>query len=236
MGTSRLKRAVSPAATDEVRPPSRGFSPDSSTIAPVFQHLRGPLAVVFLSFAFPLLVWGFWPAGKDVRTLVIAAEGIHLFQASSSCLLQLNTPRFARAGDTLGIRLQFTSQGRWSTANAAPILARARLEMDNLEVQPSTAVSQPIPDAGTYTFYWRVTGRTAADYQGRLWIHLVVIAPNGETSDREQALAAMPLQVQTRTLLGLNGPVARGMGFGFALAGALLLLPSLSLGRERDVG
>lgn len=222
MGTSRLRFCQ----TD---------FPISGTIGVVASRLRYLLALPLLLLAVVLLAWGLWPAGQNERTLILSPDNIQLVRLSSPLLLRLRTPRFARVGDPLAVQLQCIPQGEMGSAEntSLSVMARARLEMSDVEVRPAAAVSQPLL-GDSLLFYWRITSRQTGEHQGRLWFHLETVSATEEGADQEQVLAVMPVEVKVSAFLGLTGAAARGTGAAVAfLAILLFFLPLLSAGPPR---
>lgn len=198
-------------------------------------RLRYFCAFVLSLLAVVLLTWGLWPAGQYEQTLILSPDNIQLIRPSPSLLLRLRTPRFARAGDTLTVQLQCIPQGEIWNAESTSLatLARARLEMSDMDVRPASAVSQPLLD-DSLLFYWRIASRQTGIHQGRLWFHLETVSATEEYTDQEQALAAMPVEVTVSAFLGLTGTAARATGTAAAFLAILLFsLPFLSAGPPR---
>lgn len=185
---------------------------------------RLPIAILFFMLACLFLAWGLWPSGQIVRTLTIEPDSVQAVSLTAPLLLRLTTPRFARLGDSHTIRLQFLPSGTWTASEASHVLVRARILIDGIEVSPNVAVSQPLVGKGSLQFYWHISARRTVTSQGRLWVHLEVLSENATVPDREQALAAIPLRVEVRSLLGLSGATTRGLGILAAAAGMLWIL------------
>lgn len=150
-------------------------------------------------------------------------ESVQVASLASPFLLEIEMPRFVRAGDSSTVQLRIIPQGLWMAGDVPPLLARATLIMENIEVNPKEAVSQPLLNNGAPRFYWHVTATEAGRFRGRLWVHMASVSLDSNASDREQALAALPLEVEARSLFGLDGASARGAGALAIATGALLL-------------
>jgi hypothetical protein len=166
---------------------------------------------------------------------------------NESRTLTLEWPPVVHAGDSERIRLtlEVDEKGNLTpTAEAAGhavigqpvvipnlfdthnVLARARIDLAGVEVRPDGMVSQPLLPGRPVTFYWSVRAEKAGVYRGTVWFFLEFAPKNGGGSS-EQAIAAMPVEIEAVSLFGLKAGPARILGVAGSFLSAILGVPFL---------
>lgn len=159
--------------------------------------------------------------------------------------LTLEFPPVMRAGDSTRIRLQLEVDKEGNLTPTAivegnvvvgetvsipnlydthRVMAEARLDLAGMEVKPSAPISESLQPGLPVTFYWSVHPETAGVYQGTAWLHLRFI-PLASGEESRIPLSVQFLDIEVRSLWGLSGGAARGLGAIGSTIGAVLGFP-----------
>lgn len=173
--------------------------------------------------------------------------------APDSRRLTLEYPTWIRVGDSCVIRLTLDAA---SLTNFSPsagaggslpgdrsvkitnphetynVIAESRLDLEGTEVQPNTAVSEPLLPGESVAFRWSVRTTEAGTYRGTAWLVLVFVDKASGAQSR-MAVSAQPVTIQATSLLGLGGGAARVLGGLGTVAAALLGIPVVPAVRKR---
>jgi hypothetical protein len=110
------------------------------------------------------------------------------------------------------------------------LVAAARLDLAGVEVTPQGMVSQPMRPGQKIFFSWSISPDQLGRYRGTLWLYLNLVPKNGGEPD-QLTLLAPQIEIESVSVLGLPGPVARWGGvagsslslvFGFPFIESLL--------------
>ncbi len=110
------------------------------------------------------------------------------------------------------------------------LVAAARLDLAGVQVAPQGMVSQPMRPGQNIFFSWSISPSQLGQYRGTLWLYLNLVPKNGGNAD-QLTLLAPEIQIESVSVLGLPGPVARWSGvagtslsfvFGFPFIESLL--------------
>jgi hypothetical protein len=107
------------------------------------------------------------------------------------------------------------------------VLAEARLDMAGVVVAPGEPISEPLNPGKSVTFYWTLRPPEAGKYEGTAWLHLHFIPMstlNGEQESRIP-ISAQFITLEARSLFGLSGGTARGVGAAGSVVGAVIGFP-----------
>lgn len=107
------------------------------------------------------------------------------------------------------------------------VMAEAQLNMAGVVIDPADTISEPLHPGKSVTFYWTVRPPEAGKYEGTAWLHLHFIpisSLNGEQESR-LPLSAQFISLEVRSLLGLSGGTARGLGAAGSVVGAVIGFP-----------
>lgn len=203
-----------------------------------------------------LLVTGFWPQGNRSRVLFFPAETVPPGQIETlpvlrtARTLRLEWPPVIRMEDPGLIHLSFGPgsgmglapvSGSGDTALSSPsaegnraeaTLVEARLDMAGAEADPSGIASAPMPLDEGVGFNWTVRPSGTGKYRGVVWLYLRSVPSDGGVGS-ERALAALPIEIQVVSILGLGSGPVRILGVAGFLAGLILGLPVLKLVLQR---
>jgi hypothetical protein len=111
------------------------------------------------------------------------------------------------------------------------LVAVARLDLAGVQISPQGMVSQPMRPGRDIFFSWSISPDQLGQYRGTLWLYLNLVPKNGGNPD-QLTLLAPEIQIESVSVLGLPGPVARWGGvagtslsivFGFPFIESLLL-------------
>jgi hypothetical protein len=106
------------------------------------------------------------------------------------------------------------------------IIAEARLDMAGVEFRPYEQISSPLGPGLPVTFYWSVQPLEIGKFRGTVWLFLKFVNKGtGEQSRR--AVSAQVIEIQSSTLFGLPGNIARTAGTIGSVAGSILGFPFL---------
>ncbi len=101
------------------------------------------------------------------------------------------------------------------------VLAEARLDMAGVQISPAGVTTEALLPGRSVTFYWSVRPTETGRYRGTVWFFLRFIPLAGGPESRS-ALAAMPIEIEAISLLGLRARTARWLGaVGTFVGGAL---------------
>ena len=157
--------------------------------------------------------------------------------------LTLEFPPVMRTGDSARIRLQLEIDDRGNIVPTAVVegnvvtgevveipnlyethfvVAEARLDMAGMEVQPPGAISEPLTQGQSVTFYWSVRPEESGKYEGTVWLHLRFVPRDGGEESRIP-VSVQFLEIEANSFLGFfSGGAARGVGaLGSVLGGVL---------------
>jgi hypothetical protein len=110
------------------------------------------------------------------------------------------------------------------------LVAAARLDLAGVQVSPQGMVSQPMRPGQKIFFSWSISPNQLGQYRGTLWLYLNLVPKKGGDAD-QLTLLAPQIQIESVSVLGLPGPVARWSGvagtslslvFGFPFIESLL--------------
>jgi hypothetical protein len=110
------------------------------------------------------------------------------------------------------------------------LVAAARLDLAGVQVSPQGMVSQPMRPGQKIFFSWSISPNQLGQYRGTLWLYLNLVPKNGGDPD-QITLLAPEVQIESVSVLGMPGPVARWSGvagtglsfvFGFPFIESLL--------------
>lgn len=107
------------------------------------------------------------------------------------------------------------------------VMAEAQLNMAGVVIDPADTISEPLHPGKSVTFYWTVRPPEAGKYEGTAWLHLHFIpisSLNGEQESRIP-ISAQFITLEVRSLLGLSGGSARGLGAAGSVVGAVIGFP-----------
>jgi hypothetical protein len=174
-----------------------------------------------------LVAWSLWPlASLEVD-----------FPLSSMYLeggrVELGWPARVRRGGTEGISLGLDTTGLMIEIESSegPVLMplsdleadfnpvlEARLELSGSEVVPSGPVREPFLSGQRVEYEWVATPRRGGVLNGRIWLYLELVPATGddEVTVRYPVLAR-PLEIESRTILGLGIFGVRALGGGLIL-------------------
>jgi len=160
--------------------------------------------------------------------------------------LTLEFPPLMRTGDSVRIRLQLEVDDRGNLTPTAVVegnvvtgevveipnlyethfvIAEARLDMAGMEVQPPGAISEPLTQGQSVTFYWSVRPEESGKYEGTAWLHLRFVPRDGGEESRIP-VSVQFLEIEAKSFLGfLSGGAARGVGALGSVIGSVLGFP-----------
>jgi len=206
-----------------------------------------------------LLVIGFWPEGNQSRILSFPGETTSPGQVgplpllSSARTLTLEWSPVVRLQDSGKIRLSFAPASddealagagpggggvgpkgnpSFGEVPSVPILVEARLDMAGVEADPLGMTSMPMASDQASSFTWTIRSPEEGKYRGVVWLYLRSIPLSG-VAGSERALAALPVDIQVVSVLGLGVGPLRILGAAGTLVGLILGLLSLEMPLQR---
>jgi len=107
------------------------------------------------------------------------------------------------------------------------VMAEAQLNMAGVVIDPADTISEPLHPGTSVTFYWTVRPPEAGKYEGTAWLHLHFIPISSFNGEQESRLpiSAQFITLEVRSLLGLSGGAARGLGAAGSVLGAVIGFP-----------
>ncbi len=103
------------------------------------------------------------------------------------------------------------------------VQAEARLDVAGLQVAPQGTVIEPLQPGKRTTFRWSVRATEAGVYRGTVSLHLRFV-PKAGGAEQRMAISVLSITMDARTLIGLNGQLARLLGWIGSLIGSVLSL------------
>lgn len=202
----------------------------------------------------PVMVISTQPAAATAVPLTPTLPGVDVGIASPAPVIQeyrrltLEYAPSIRLGDSTRIRMTLevddlgnitpTAEvgGNVVTGKTVPIpnlydthmiMAEAQLDMAGVAMDPMGTISEPLKKGSSVTFYWTVRPPEAGKYEGTAWLHLRFVprtSVNGEQESRTP-VSAQFITLEVRSLLGLSGGTARGVGAAGSVVGAVIGFP-----------
>lgn len=195
------------------------------------------LGLVILAVSIVFLVWGYWPARREIRVRPVPDPAG--FALPEDRILTLVFPPQIRAGDVGLVRLTWgphpdlsptpenvTGQGGGPSEfyDSHDVIAEARFDIPGMNVRPSELISAPITRGQTAVFYWTLRPGGEERARGTIWLYLrSVDRLTGEES--REAVSAQIVEIESLELLGLPVNLARLAGWVGAVTGFLLCMP-----------
>lgn len=192
-----------------------------------------------------LVVWTYWPAGVNTRTLQVpasqlmakflqdsATEGASAPGLRAARRVNLQTPARLRLGEAGEIRLIFNVDGPEDTTIpnlyvTHSILAEATLELTGMAVSPNFTIGQSLLEGKDIAFTWKVNPEFAGANEGTVWFRLYFV-PLDDSSPSEHLISAQRFTISTVSVLGqrllptrISGLVGVGAGLLFLVFKAL---------------
>ncbi len=176
------------------------------------------IGVALLLLGSGLLLFTFWPVGQlesQVR-LKSSLEGLPGSPLQSQ-VVQFFLPEQLPAG--LAELVEMTVQPATGLETTAPVQwLEAQLELSGAELFPAERVRAPYAGDRPVTFRWLVTARSAP-VSGRAWLAANLSTPfDANTS---QVVLARPMELEVRSLAGLDMQGGRWLGGGLIGLGGL---------------
>lgn len=206
------------------------------------------IAVLLVLVGCALLGWGFAPVRITEHQLTFSPEQMALPGASTPSVsearrMTLSYPSTLRLGDPGWARLVFQPLVEVDPQNsvvvdpsqAVEVYVETRLELPGLWIEPSRGVGQVLPTGRSVTFWWKLQGADAGEYEGTAWLELQY-ETSSEGATQRQALAAPRVRVRVESLAGLNGARARGSGSIAVILGLGLFLWRWRRARSHHTG
>lgn len=171
---------------------------------------------VFFLIGLVLIVLTSWP---------LPAQTIEWSSTSdaASYTFTLDWPALVRIGENHQAELTVTRKGSFSNDSIFSEVLESRLEFNNLQVDPSGMVTQPLGSTGMNEFRWSIKVWQAGQYSGTLWIYTASL----EDAGVHRALTARSLEIRS------VGPgrsivlILRWTGVLLVLLGALFVMHPL---------
>ncbi|MBE0695984.1 MAG: hypothetical protein IH586_03585, partial [Anaerolineaceae bacterium] len=108
------------------------------------------------------------------------------------------------------------------------IVAVARLDLAGVEPFREE-IHEPLLPGREITLHWRIRAGDAGTYRGVVWLHLDLVPKNGAPYERV-LLLARPIEIETVTVFGLPGNLARGIGIVGLVLSTILGYPFIQDG------
>ena len=106
------------------------------------------------------------------------------------------------------------------------VVAEARLDLAGVQAVPAEMASQALRPGQRVTFYWSIRPAEVGRYRGAVWFYLR-FEPLDGGPESERAIAALPIEIEVVSLLGLKAGPARILGVVGALISSVLGIPFL---------
>ena len=220
--------------------------------------IRLVVSLICLSLTCSLLGWGLWPNTNESRTVLVPSESLDFSSEYPPCdpsmegafSLILSWPRVIRAGDAGFIDLSLEASGSGQSTQptitskqtsidkrAIPpnlnqscnVIAEARLDMGGMQVLPPGMSDQTFQKNQRIAFRWSIHPEEEGAFQGIVWFYLRAIPPDG-SPEIERAIAALQIEGDVVSFLGLEGGTARIVGVVGLFICIFLGIPFLKTG------
>jgi len=104
------------------------------------------------------------------------------------------------------------------------VIAEAKFDIAGVEVSPPELSSQTLEQGQSVTFFWSVRPTEVGVYRGTIWLYLRFIDKvSGEES--RKTVSAQSVDIEAVNLFGLSANLARMLGFGGSVIGAVVGFP-----------
>jgi hypothetical protein len=208
----------------------------------MLKKIRYLLSFILFLFSVTLLVWSFLPGRRQVdvqllepSTMRVKSDG----QVDGPGLLEsrqvrLEWPCSMRIGDRGVISLDFKAVNEDASSSQQQtefldtysnfnIMAEAKFEVAGLKVEPANATRESMPPGQPVRFNWDISAEEARAYRGDVWLSLRFLPLDGSTPIQEPIYVS-EVAIQTTSVLGLSGVMARLVGGVGVLLGVLLII------------
>jgi hypothetical protein len=108
------------------------------------------------------------------------------------------------------------------------IVAVARLDLAGVEAFREE-IQEPLLPGRETAFRWSIRASEVGTYRGVVWLHLDLVPKNGGPYERVLILAR-PIEIETVTVFGLAGNLARGLGIVGLFLSSILGYPFIQDG------
>ncbi len=196
--------------------------------------VRTGLGLLILGFSILFLVWGYWPAHRELRVRPVSA-GSGSASESQRAITLLFPPKI-RAGEAGVVRLTLevdalqdflataAGTGASNVYDSHNVIAEARFDLPGIPVQPSELISAPVSQGQTAVFYWTLRPTNVGNYRGTIWLYLRLVDKlTGQ--ERRETVSAQIVEIESVKFLGLVVNQARMIGLVGSGIGFFLCLP-----------
>jgi hypothetical protein len=206
----------------------------------MMKKIRQTLAIILLIIGSVLLLWGIIPAKRNVVTQLIQPESMSIkpegentaFGILETHELKLEWPATMRIGDINVLELDFKDGPVGATpfkmaselSNAYGrynLMAEARFEVAGVTVDPANPTRESMPEGQSVKFKWEINSARDGINSGKVWLSLRFL-PLDSGTPIQIPIYVGDVKLQTTSLLGLSGPMAR-------IAGGVGVILGLSL-------
>jgi hypothetical protein len=196
--------------------------------------VRTSLGLLILAFSILLLVWGYWPAHRELRVRPVSVN-TGITPSEEGALTLLFPPRI-RVGDAGVVRLtlevdalqdflltpgETDSSTFYDTHN---VIAEARFDLPGVPIQPSELISAPVSQGQTAVFYWTLRPGDAGKFGGTIWLYLRAV-DKSTGQERRETVSAQIVEIEAVKFLGLAVNRVRLIGLVGGITGLFLSLP-----------
>jgi hypothetical protein len=196
--------------------------------------VRTGLGLLILGFSILFLVWGYWPAHRELRArpVSMSAGGTSVDERALTLLFpprvrvgEAAVVRLTLAVDTLNDALNSMSGGGFPEVyNTHDIIVEARFDIPGIPVQPSELISAPVSKGQTAVFYWTLRPGEPGKFRGTIWLYLRLVDKlTGQ--ERRETVSAQIVEIESIKFLGFVVNQARMIGLVGAVVGVFLSLP-----------
>jgi len=106
----------------------------------------------------------------------------------------------------------------------------SRLDLANGQIEPQGLIHSSLRASQPTVFTWNLRTDQKTSLKGTLWIYLALSTKGTSSNSEEQALFAIPVDIEVKTIIGLSADLAIVIGiFGSLAAIALIILAILFL-------
>jgi hypothetical protein len=200
------------------------------------RNVRIGLGLLLLAGSIVFLVWGYWPAHRELR--VRPVSGASASAPDGPRAITLFFPPKIRVGEAGVVRLTLDVDALNNFLRAAggtgstdfygthTVIAEARFDLPGMPVQPSELISAPVSQGQTAVFYWTLRPGEPGNFRGTIWLYLTTVDKlTGEQS--RQTVSAQIVDLEAVKLLGFTTNRVRILGLVGFVIGLFLFLPIL---------